>query len=101
MGIGEKIKGAAREKLGEFTGDENLRAEGQAQRRKGEAQTEETKERAEATPTSTRLTSSTTSKRRSKRADRSPARGPGRIPSGARCCLYALARRAASVMFCK
>ncbi len=48
MGIGETIKGTAKEKAGDLLGDDNLKAEGEAQQTKGEAQTEETKARAEA-----------------------------------------------------
>ena len=48
MGIGESIKGTIKEKAGELTGDDNLRAEGDAQQTKGEAETDETEARAEA-----------------------------------------------------
>ena len=48
MGIGEKVKGAVKAKIGDATDDENLQAEGNAQQAKGEHETAETKERAEA-----------------------------------------------------
>jgi uncharacterized protein YjbJ (UPF0337 family) len=48
MGVGEKFKGAVKEKIGEYTDRDELRAEGHAQQRKGEHEVRETKERAEA-----------------------------------------------------
>lgn len=48
MGIGENIKGAVKEKLGDALDDENLKAEGNAQQIKGEAETDETEDRAKA-----------------------------------------------------
>lgn len=48
MGIGENIKGTVKEQAGKVLGDDNLRAEGDAQQTRGEEETRETKERAEA-----------------------------------------------------
>ena len=48
MGIGEKMKGAAKQKAADVSDNEELRAEGAAQQTKGEAQTDETKARAKA-----------------------------------------------------
>jgi uncharacterized protein YjbJ (UPF0337 family) len=48
MGIGEHIKGTAKEKLGDATDNPQLEQEGNAQQTKGEEQTRETKDRAEA-----------------------------------------------------
>jgi len=48
MGVGENIKGAIKEKAGEVTDNDALQAEGRAQQTKGEEQTKETKDRAEA-----------------------------------------------------
>ncbi|MDT4894803.1 MAG: CsbD-like [Pseudonocardiales bacterium] len=48
MGVGENIKGTLKEKAGELSGNDELEAEGRAQRQKGEQQTRENKERAEA-----------------------------------------------------
>ena len=48
MGIGENLKGAVKEKLGEVVDDDQLQAEGEAQQRKGEEEARETKERAKA-----------------------------------------------------
>jgi len=48
MGVGENIKGAVKEKAGELTDNDALQAEGRAQQTKGEEETKETKERAEA-----------------------------------------------------
>lgn len=48
MGIGENVKGTIKEKAGDVTGNDQLRAEGDAQQTKGEEQTRESKDRAEA-----------------------------------------------------
>ena len=48
MGIGESIKGTIKEKAGEVTNNDELQAEGSAQSTKGDEQTRETKDRAEA-----------------------------------------------------
>ena len=48
MGIGENIKGAIKEKLGDALDDDNLKAEGDAQRTKGAHETQETEDRAKA-----------------------------------------------------
>jgi uncharacterized protein YjbJ (UPF0337 family) len=48
MGVGENIKGTVKEKLGEALDDEDLRAEGDAQQRKGEQEAKETEDRARA-----------------------------------------------------
>jgi len=48
MGVGENIKGAIKEKAGEVTDNDALQAEGRAQQTKGEEETKETKDRAEA-----------------------------------------------------
>ena len=48
MGIGEQMKGAAKEQAGKLLDDDELRAEGEAQRNKGAHQAEETKDRAKA-----------------------------------------------------
>jgi uncharacterized protein YjbJ (UPF0337 family) len=48
MGIGESIKGAVKEKAGDLVDNDDLRAEGEAQQTKGDEQTRETKDRAEA-----------------------------------------------------
>jgi len=48
MGIGESIKGTIKEKAGEVVGDDHLKAEGDAQQTKGDEQTRESKDRAEA-----------------------------------------------------
>jgi uncharacterized protein YjbJ (UPF0337 family) len=49
MGVGEKVKGAVKEKLGQFVDRDDLRAEGSAQQRKGEHEMRETEQRARAT----------------------------------------------------
>jgi len=48
MGIGENIKGTVKEKAGDIVDDENLQAEGDAQQTKGEEETAEIKDRAQA-----------------------------------------------------
>lgn len=48
MGIGESIKGTMKEKAGDLVGNDELKAEGDAQQTKGDEQTHETKDRAEA-----------------------------------------------------
>jgi uncharacterized protein YjbJ (UPF0337 family) len=48
MGIGENIKGNVKEKVGEFVDNDDLRAEGEAQQKKGREEIEETKDRARA-----------------------------------------------------
>jgi uncharacterized protein YjbJ (UPF0337 family) len=48
MGVGEKIKGAVKEKLGQAVDRDDLRAEGRAQQRKGEHEMRDTEERARA-----------------------------------------------------
>lgn len=48
MGIGEEIKGKAKEAAGSVTDNDDLRREGQAQQDKGEAEREATQARAEA-----------------------------------------------------
>ena len=48
MGIGESIKGAIKQKTGDLVDDDNLQAEGEAQKQKGEEETEATKAQAEA-----------------------------------------------------
>jgi uncharacterized protein YjbJ (UPF0337 family) len=48
MGMGEKIKGAAKKKASRVLDDDQLRAEGEAQQRKADEQTRESKDRAEA-----------------------------------------------------
>jgi uncharacterized protein YjbJ (UPF0337 family) len=48
MGIGESIKGTIKQKTGDLTGDDQLQAEGDAQQTKGDEQTRESKDRAEA-----------------------------------------------------
>lgn len=48
MGIGESIKGAVKEKAGQAVGNEHLENEGKAQNTKGDEETRESKERAEA-----------------------------------------------------
>lgn len=48
MGIGESIKGTIKEKAGEAVDNDELKAEGEAQQTKGDEQTRETRERAEA-----------------------------------------------------
>jgi uncharacterized protein YjbJ (UPF0337 family) len=48
MGIGEKVKGAVKEKAGEAFGNEALRAEGDAQESKGTEQAKETEQRMKA-----------------------------------------------------
>jgi uncharacterized protein YjbJ (UPF0337 family) len=48
MGILEDAKGAIKEKIGDVTNQDDLQAEGQAQKEKGEAQTEQTSEKVQA-----------------------------------------------------
>lgn len=48
MGIGENVKGAVKEKVGDVTNNDELREEGDAQQTKGAEQTRENKDRAEA-----------------------------------------------------
>ena len=48
MGIGEQIKGAVKQKVGDVTDDNALQSEGDAQQTKGEEETAENKDRAEA-----------------------------------------------------
>ena len=48
MGIGEEIKGKAKEAAGSIVDNDDLRREGQAQQDKGEAEREATQARAEA-----------------------------------------------------
>lgn len=48
MGLGETVKGAVKEKAGQTIGNEHLEKEGKAQNTKGDEETRETKERAEA-----------------------------------------------------
>ena len=48
MGIGEQIKGTIKEKTGQAVDNDELEAEGSAQQTKGEEQTRESKDRAEA-----------------------------------------------------
>ena len=45
MGVGEKIKGAVKEKLGQAVDREDLRTEGAAQQRKGEHEMRDTEQR--------------------------------------------------------
>ncbi len=48
MGIAEQAKGAIKEKVGDLTDQEDLQAEGEAQKEKGEAETAETVAKAKA-----------------------------------------------------
>jgi len=48
MGVGEEIKGKAKEAAGSVLDNDNLRREGQAQQDKGQAEREATQARAEA-----------------------------------------------------
>ncbi len=48
MGLGEKAKGVVKQKVGDATDNDELQAEGSAQETKGEHETAESKERAEA-----------------------------------------------------
>lgn len=48
MGVGENIKGTIKEKAGDLTDNQELEAEGRAQQTKGEEETKENKDRAEA-----------------------------------------------------
>jgi uncharacterized protein YjbJ (UPF0337 family) len=48
MGAFEEIKGKAKELVGNFTNDTDLKREGSAQKQKGEAEREATQARAEA-----------------------------------------------------
>jgi uncharacterized protein YjbJ (UPF0337 family) len=48
MGIGESIKGTIKEKAGDVIDDDNLKAEGEAQQTKGDEETRESKDRAQA-----------------------------------------------------
>ena len=48
MGIGDSIKGTVKEKAGDVLDNDNLEREGEAQQKKGNEDTRETKERAEA-----------------------------------------------------
>ena len=48
MGIGENVKGTLKEKVGDLTDNDELRAEGEAQQTKGEQEAKETKDRAAA-----------------------------------------------------
>lgn len=48
MGIVEQAKGTIKEKVGDATDQDDLQAEGQAQKEKGEAETTETAEKAKA-----------------------------------------------------
>ena len=48
MGVGEEIKGKAKEAVGSVTDDDGLRREGRAQQDKGQAEREATQARAEA-----------------------------------------------------
>ena len=48
MGIVEQAKGVFKEKVGDATGQDDLKAEGQAQQEKGEAQTTAEVEKAKA-----------------------------------------------------
>jgi uncharacterized protein YjbJ (UPF0337 family) len=48
MGIAEQAKGAIKEKVGGLTDQDDLQAEGKAQKEKGEAETTETVEKAKA-----------------------------------------------------
>ena len=48
MGIGETLKGAVKEKLGDVTGNSELETEGTAQKEKGQEQVEADKAKAEA-----------------------------------------------------
>ena len=48
MGIGESIKGAVKGKVGDVTDNDDLQAEGEAQQSKGDEETRETKDHAEA-----------------------------------------------------
>ena len=49
MGIGETIKGAAKEKVGDLLGDDNRKNEGDAQETEGQEQTAAAEDRAAAT----------------------------------------------------
>ncbi|MFN2562794.1 MAG: CsbD family protein [Jatrophihabitans sp.] len=48
MGIGESIKGTLKEKAGDLVDNDELTAEGEAQQTKGDEETRESKDRAEA-----------------------------------------------------
>jgi uncharacterized protein YjbJ (UPF0337 family) len=48
MGVGENIKGVVKEKLGQVTDDDDLRAEGNAQQERGVHETRENEEREKA-----------------------------------------------------
>src|SRR5579862_3426959 len=48
MGVGEEIKGKAKEAVGSVVDDDNLRREGRAQQDKGQAERQATQARAEA-----------------------------------------------------
>jgi uncharacterized protein YjbJ (UPF0337 family) len=48
MGIGESIKGTLKEKAGDLVDNDELKAEGEAQQTKGDEETRESKDRAEA-----------------------------------------------------
>jgi uncharacterized protein YjbJ (UPF0337 family) len=48
MGVGESIKGTLKEKTGDLVDSDELEAEGQAQQTKGDEETRESKDRAEA-----------------------------------------------------
>jgi uncharacterized protein YjbJ (UPF0337 family) len=48
MGIGEQVKGKAKEVVGDITDNPDLEEEGRAQKKKGEAEREATQERAKA-----------------------------------------------------
>ena len=48
MGIGESVKGAIKQKTGDVLDNDELEAEGNAQQTKGDEETRESKDRAEA-----------------------------------------------------
>ena len=48
MGIGEQVKGKAKEAVGNVTDNDSLEEEGRAQQKKGEAERRATEERAKA-----------------------------------------------------
>jgi uncharacterized protein YjbJ (UPF0337 family) len=48
MGIGEELKGKAKEAVGDLTDNPDLQREGEAQKERGEAEREATQARAEA-----------------------------------------------------